>query len=697
MNRILLFIYIILVTSSNISAKENDTRKAIDLSMTISGGVSLGAYQAGYNWAVIKMLSKMKESSIYINPTLRSISGASAGSINALLSSVYWCQKPDINTKNSVYDNLFFDTWVNLGIDDLIIEGHNKNNQSTLFTRKALYKKADKLMAHMNKPIYKKGCEVPIGFSVTKATPIVEEFQGIKIRNQHFSVPFTLKEKNGRLRIENRDMPPSTDFFISIPNIEKDYTKVTDVLFASSAFPGAFKQVKLDYKYKGKLRSSYFIDGGAYDNIPLQLATELNPDSKLFIFMDPSNIRKEKKMTEKEENEEKPIGFLTSSVSPLSSAVEIFQQMKLYDAINKYFKNDSSMRLILSSRYHPITAGFLEHFGAFMDRNFRMYDYNVGVYDAVYHFAISLHKLNLHLDKSTLEIMNILVKHLEIDKNKDALTAYKFFLSKEFNSPKPKNKNRYESIYNAFDITVRDKKRYTNEKFKEFLSKLDLKYLPHTKKSFLYYATKSPENWYKKPLRYIVNRITTLENDRADIYPEHKSVATAMNFGAWAGNAFIDSNEGWEFFPINAPFDEGKDDFRTALKFIPSEFAIDTVNGGLSFGYGIYWKQNKGYINGVEIKPSYNFNDTEGDFIRADINVFKKFGDTIKLGGGLSGFGNVEESFYDKDTAYGLNLYVDVLDIFRFTYVRRHGGLEDNNYFYLGVENIPSLFYWLYR
>jgi len=143
--------------------------------------------------------------------------------------------------------------------------------------------------------------------------------------------------------------------------------------------------------------------------------------------------------------------------------------------------------------------------------------------------------------------------------------------------------------------------------------------------------------------------------------------------------------------------DEGKEGLRTALKFMPSEFGVDTVNGGFSFAYGIYWNQDKGYINGVEIKPSYNFNDTEGDFIRADVNIFKKFGDIIKVGGGISGFGNVEESFYDRDTAYGMNVYVDILDIFRATYVRRHGGQEDNDYFYLGIENIPSLFYWLYR
>ena len=62
--------------------------------MIISGGVSLGAYEAGYNWAMIKMLSKIRdEHGRLVEPVLSSVAGASAGSINALLSAMYWCQK----------------------------------------------------------------------------------------------------------------------------------------------------------------------------------------------------------------------------------------------------------------------------------------------------------------------------------------------------------------------------------------------------------------------------------------------------------------------------------------------------------------------------------------------------------------------------------------------------------------------------
>ena len=69
----------------------------------------------------------------------------------------------------------------------------------------------------------------------------------------------------------------------------------------------------------------------------------------------------------------------------------------------------------------------------------------------------------------------------------------------------------------------------------------------------------------------------------------------------------------------------------------------------------------------------------------------------MKFGLGVSLFGDTEGSFYDRDKAYGFNTYVDFLDIFRFTYVRRDGDTDNNDYIYFGIENIPGLIYWLNR
>ena len=158
-------------------------REKIKSSLVISGGVSLGAYESGYNWAIIKMMNKIRAENKLVEPELRSIAGASAGAINSVLSAIYWCQKDSVPLKNSVDDNLFYDTWVKLDIDDLIIPGKDLDNNSTLFSRKALIKKGHQIVDHMKQPIYRKNCEVPLGISVTKAVPIIEDFGDLKMKN----------------------------------------------------------------------------------------------------------------------------------------------------------------------------------------------------------------------------------------------------------------------------------------------------------------------------------------------------------------------------------------------------------------------------------------------------------------------------------------------------------------------------------
>ncbi len=672
--------------------------RPIDFSTVISGGVSLGAYESGYNWAMIKMLSTLNSSpKWHIKPNLRSVAGASAGSINALLIATYWCQNPSSSYENSVEDNLFFETWVNLGLEDLIIKGSDPHNKSTLFSRKALRKKAEKIMAHLEKPVFKEECSIPMGFTVTKVTPIVETYQNIPIKNQNFSVPFDFSVHRGKVTIRNKTMPQkSTLFYLSIPGIEKDYTKIVDVLFASSAFPGAFEQVKLRYAYKGRVRESYFIDGGVYDNIPLGLATVLNPKANNFLLIDPNNMRKEPPSSDEEE-EEPPIGFFASSLIPLVSSVEILQQMKLYQAINQYFRNHPERKLILSSRYHPLTAGFLEHFGAFLDKNFRLYDYHVGVYDAIYQLADRLGKIGIYSELSQPERMDLLMQKLAIDKSKEAYTAYRFFKATEFHLEKPDRDNRYAAIYYAFDRKLPDSKRYTADAFKAFLAKLDMRYLPVKKRSFLYYARKDVDNWYKRPLRYLVDRVTYLENERAKVYPGYKTTAKALGLGAWLASGMLKEQEGWDVLPINAPLDPEERAYRNMLRFVPTELSVDTVNGGFSFAYEAYWYHKMGFLNGLDFKASYNVHKSDGDFVRFDADAFSEYNDFLTVGAGVSAFGNVERRFYERDTAYGGNVYLDVMDIFRMTYVYRHGNVQDNNYLYFGVENLPSLIYWLSR
>jgi hypothetical protein len=162
-------------------------------------------------------------------------------------------------------------------------------------------------------------------------------------------------------------------------------------------------------------------------------------------------------------------------------------------------------------------------------------------------------------------------------------------------------------------------------------------------------------------------------------------------------STFLKKKDGFQFLPLNVPQDEGKEGLRTALRLLPGEIATDMANGGVSFGYTALYYANLEYLTGLEAKASYIISDDIPDFVRVDFDAFYEYDDFMKFGAGVSFFGDMEGSFYKQDSAYGFNTYVDLMDIFRLTYVRRHGDIDKNNYLYFGVENIPSLIYWMNR
>ncbi|MCA9525890.1 MAG: patatin-like phospholipase family protein, partial [Myxococcales bacterium] len=81
--------------------------------LVVSGGISLGAYQAGVLYARVKDLrARQGEASLEL------VTGASAGSINAWLTVVGWCDaRPD---RMALFANPFFDIWTNVGVDVLL-------------------------------------------------------------------------------------------------------------------------------------------------------------------------------------------------------------------------------------------------------------------------------------------------------------------------------------------------------------------------------------------------------------------------------------------------------------------------------------------------------------------------------------------------------------------------------------------------
>jgi len=706
----------------------NTDKKNINASMVISGGISLGAYEAGYNWAIVNLLKRINKVNPNIKTNLLSVAGASAGSINALLTGVYWCQEDD-SIQNSVDNNLFFDTWTGIDINDLTIQGDDPNNTSTLFTRKPIIDKANRIVEYMKKPIFKNGCKMPFGVMVTKSHPIKENFKGINIKNQSFAIPLTLTVKNRKLYVKNRTIqnrdPRGREsyylYLLKIPNLEQNQNLLKDILYASSAFPGAFKQIKLNYIYKGKKGSDYFLDGGVYNNIPLDLALALAPNSNNFLFIDPNTLRDfnsnncsnpaiknflkcnnctkpnlHKKIS-KTEDKNLNVGFLKTNLLPLLKSTEIFRSLKLYEIINRYFRFNRNRDLIVSSRYHPITGNFVWAFGAFLDKNFREYDYYVGVYDAIYKFAQEARRKGFAKNIPLPILMQRYKKLLNIDKSKDASIVYNMLLKAEFCNKLPnKTSNRFAAIYDAFNLNLIDTQRYSLSEFKNFIKKLDISNMHLKEDSFLAYAKENPDDWYKPITQTFIERVTLLENEKAKIDPSYRPIARSISFSAWLGMSHLITKKGFVWQPLLIP--KNNDDYLyIGYKLIPHEFAIDSANGGFSLGYSLYWYQKMALFDGIEFKLSYNHGKHIDDHLRLDIDPFVNLKKSITLGAGVSVFANLQHrAFWERESAFGANAYIDYSDIFRLTYVRRFHN-RNKYYIYFGVKNLSSLLYWLNR
>ena len=105
-----------------------DLDRQVPFALAIRGGVSLGSYESGFNWALLQYMKKHRAGSKALSESyieLKATSGASAGSINALISTISWCidesnERASELFPDSVSDNLLRDTWLDMGFEELL-------------------------------------------------------------------------------------------------------------------------------------------------------------------------------------------------------------------------------------------------------------------------------------------------------------------------------------------------------------------------------------------------------------------------------------------------------------------------------------------------------------------------------------------------------------------------------------------------
>jgi len=343
---------LLLVGSAAMAAEDapSDKQHARRFAFAISGGASLGAYEAGINWGGLVLLQQYPQRQAVVGGKIRplvpaSFAGASAGSINALMSAMTWCVRPEAEGgfPNRIDDNLFRNLWFLPDVNTLLPPRANSPSyraDDALLSRESLLQAAQGLRERWNAPVFRAGCRAPLGVTVTRVHPENLRVEGVDVQNQRFYFPFELRARadgRGEFAFDPADYPNLVDIaMILLPRDAKtaapliDDERMIEAVLTSAAFPVGFGRKRLQYcrlkptdtlterskepsaslaetpglQCPGnyELAEAEFADGGLFDNLPIGLARNLadhnrraagNPLPTLYIYLEPDRTRYE--------------------------------------------------------------------------------------------------------------------------------------------------------------------------------------------------------------------------------------------------------------------------------------------------------------------------------------------------------------------------------------------------------------------
>jgi Patatin-like phospholipase len=374
------------------------------VALVISGGASLGVYEAGYTYALGEVLKRQGD-------TLRVATGASAGSGNALLSALSSCTPPnDFPTRDPGYR-----FWLAQQFDSVFRPA--ATTAVSAFTPASGLADLRRALAQVWRDRLPASCDVSVGITVTRLIPL-----DVTLKDE-LTVPRQLLYFTLRIRGRGDSLPPVIENIVDpgsraprlLLPVTRDSTTATgtsgdrdalvQVIGASGAFPFAFPPVRLAYciyptvapaacREAGgppadsggpgrAVHHDLFIDGGVFDNIPLGLASTLSlsrPGTR-YVYLDP-DLRAYPVAAPR---------VAASSSDALDYAalmVEGFfthaRKTELYALLQGRSAVLDTSRLFLASNRFPQAGGFLGNFFGLFEREFRRFDFYLGMYDALH-------------------------------------------------------------------------------------------------------------------------------------------------------------------------------------------------------------------------------------------------------------------------------------------------------------------------
>lgn len=399
---------------------------SVYLLTTFSGGISLGSYQAGVNWTMLEVLRDSAMVRRWRLPHYRfgTAAGASAGNINAVLWAVETCTRSDSIAPPE--RSLFWSTWVDVGLDSLL-RPYVSGSERALLDRRATEFVENRIRDRMRSSKLVAECSIPIGITLTRAVPDIVSYKGLSIRAQRTVTALRMEVVDSpggpgkRTDAEGKTAAPSPPahtgrrLVFRVPEIRGSDTKrmgptrlagtandtvnsavVFSIVRASSSFPIAFQPMDLrllDPRVQGPGRRETFLDGGFFDNNPMDLALQLHElearagrvDSahrRVMLYVDPDNRRPAQ--PPRAPNPLAVPGGLRPILTVLGGAVTSAREYELFALSRLGPGAGLSADSLLTTRRFPVVGERMGAFGAFLSQAFREYDFYVGVYDAAH-------------------------------------------------------------------------------------------------------------------------------------------------------------------------------------------------------------------------------------------------------------------------------------------------------------------------
>ena len=386
----------------------------------VKGGISLGSYETGLNRTLLRYVRDQGHEVV-------AFSGASAGSINSVLSAVDHCiadkriTQDDIALNDSMSQNFMRWSW-DIGIKDLVPErgdesqADHRGRQRAIFDRSGFQAKKQLIETLIQREAVQ-NCRLIITMSITKVEPYRYKINeiGETVKLQRFVIPLEVYvDENRKLSfrnyrgihqpLEQQSIPFPTPYLLLLENEQGqiDFDDVWNLALASSAFPLAFSPVPLSYCYplelepgqrcnQGRATTEYFSDGGFFDNSPIGVSLDVydhkqkneatGSGSIKLVYINPDSYRSQeqgKQAVVRDHSVNGLYDYGTYFINSFTTALD----NEYRSALKRLSKIDSDKRsFYMTNRFHHLLADLHEHFGAFYAEEYRLHDYLVGVYD----------------------------------------------------------------------------------------------------------------------------------------------------------------------------------------------------------------------------------------------------------------------------------------------------------------------------